>query len=78
MYRELLKENTMTTERLSEHLRKGIISGNQDKYYAENLTLEEQLEIRIYVADFMMANGKILPELQEPIDILKEKLSQNK
>ena len=62
----------------SKHLHNGIISKDQDKYYDENLTLKEQIEIREYVADFHAINEKRLPEMQKTINTLKVRLSQSK
>ena len=72
---ELLEKNKW----LSKHLHNGIISGDQDKYYSENLTLKEELEIREHVADFhATSDGKRLPEMEKPINLLKNKITLNK
>ena len=63
---------------LSEHLHKGIISGDPEKYEEENLNLEERLFIRTHIADFHSVNGKRLPEMQKSIDILKDLLAQSR
>lgn len=66
------------TEWLILHLHNGIISGDSEMYEKENLTIEERLYIRRHVADFHSINGKRLPELQKPIDILEDLLNQSK